>query len=287
MATKIVICLLIFLAYLFNKLLITPKLKNKNLATVIDLFLVLIVIPSSLTLLEPVLFRERIQKDEEFKKKLLTAVHEQNVQLENYKNRIAELHKQEFKSSSEDAEEWATNFLASLKIRQDKIKQIQEEEIIKYRKELIKLPILFDFILHDFDSKASAFLNRFPDTKFMSVEKYDLMVDSELSEKKDLLIRKLTFENGNSIELILEQGTLEKQKIKSYPKIYCSETTKNVRQISFTIHKHTGLGSITRGPRPLIGNISYTLHEDSFITNGFRKDISAAYQKAIETVYLR
>ncbi len=296
MAFRIIICLAMFLVFIWYKEFCSPKLNiklkkkkiTKFLPNTIEYFFILIAIPLSVALLNPVINRDKILKDKDFQQKMLSLVNEKNVNLENYKKRIAELHKQEFKSSSDDAKEWATNFLATLNIRRDKIKQLEEEKLLEQKKELIKLPILFEYILQEFDTIASAFESKATNTEFKKVDNYDLMVDKEISDKKFILVRKLTFENGNFIELILEQGTLEKSSIQSYPSISCRETTKNLKKpsISFGINKKVPGMKIISG-RPLIFDIDYSLADHEFFAEGFKNSISSAFQKAIETVYLR
>lgn len=293
MAFRITIFIIIFLIYvIFDQYfypILKEKLKEKKclrfLLNFIKPCLLLIIIPFSFKLLDPIINKNQIQKDEKFKKQVLSLLNENQVNLENYKKRITELHEQAFNSSTDDAEEWVANFLATINIRRDKIRQDEEDKLLEQKKELIKLPILFEYILQEFDTIASAFESKATNTKFMKVDNYDLMVGSD---NKNIILRKLTFKNGSSIELILNQGNTEKSSIQSYPSIRCSETTKNLKKpsISFGINKKVpGIKAISG--RPLIFDIDYSLVDHEFLVEEFKNSISSAFKKAIETVCLR
>ena len=172
MIKNIVVYCSIFVLYLLYKIFAESALFNlekKRLARIIDLSFMIVVIPIAFTLLEPILYRDRIQNDEEFKEKLLSTVHEQEIEKEKLKQRLIELRKQIYQSSAEDAEKWAVNFFSIVDIRRDRYEQQKQEERIKKQEELIKLPILFDYILHDFDSKITALKERSPKTQFKTV----------------------------------------------------------------------------------------------------------------------
>jgi len=278
----------IFVLYSLYKIYFEPalfNLKKKRLAKIINISFIVVIIPIAFSLLEPILYRDRIQKDEEFKKKLLSAVQEKELGNEKLKQRLIELRKQIYQSSNEDAEKWAVNFFSIVDIRRDRIEQQKQEERIKKQEELSKLPILFDYILHDFDLKITALKEISPKMQFKKIDSFDLLVNHN---NKSLSIREVTFENGNSLKLFLNQGTRDESSIQGYPSIGFSESTKNLnrQKISFRIRKHP-IGITARlGKGPFIKDIYYSLEGDNFISDGFKKSISDAFKKALETVFM-
>jgi hypothetical protein len=285
MFTKsIIVPLVIFIIYLVYKLFLKPKLKSPKKATIIEVGIVLILLP-----LYQIYLQDYITKDEKkaFNERLLAAVKEQGFEIEKYKERIKELHKQTYQSSDEDAEKWAVNFLSTVNIRKDKIKQQKEEARIIKEKELINLPIVFDYILYDFDSKINALKETSQKIQLTKIDTFDLVV---YDSTQSITIREVIFENGNSLKLTLKQGSRDEFFIKEYPEICFSETTKNLsrQKVSFRIKKRP-MGVTVKSPeqKPLIEDIYYVLEgDDYFLNDRFKKSFSDTFQKALEAVFM-
>ena len=162
MFTKsIIVPLVIFIIYLFYKLFIKPKLKRPKIATIIEVGIVLILLPLYQIYLQDYVTKDEKKKDKAFKESLLAATEEQGFKIEKYKERIKEMHKQTYQSSDEDAEKWAVNFLSTVNIRKDKIKQQKEEARIIKEKELIRLLYLFYNIGQQCDNVIYIFTENF------------------------------------------------------------------------------------------------------------------------------
>ena len=126
MLIKIGICLIMFMVYVFYRECWSHKIKIKfeeikkfkYLPKIMDylfsIFVLTLMTALFLTLFDPVINKERYDKDNNFRKKVLDICSDKDKNLENYKKRIVEMHKQVYKSSQKDAEEWALIFLSNL-----------------------------------------------------------------------------------------------------------------------------------------------------------------------------
>jgi hypothetical protein len=235
----------------------------------------------------PLFLSDDAQREESFRKQVLVAVNDKNVEIENYKNRFIEIHRNEFQSSTNDAEKWADNFIATLQIKRDKTKEIEQEKQREIEKEKVKLPILFEYIVSTFDGKVSALAKRIQGIKLEGSPRFDLF-QAQTGDNNKLTIRKIVFENGISLCLILSQGSLGKEGIKTFPKITCTEISKKPLEnpILFEVRKHQG-HFIRIGPKPLIYDIEYELKDDAFMNERLKAQIAEAFQQAIETAFLR
>ena len=107
-------------------------------------------------------------------------------------------------------------------------------------------------------------------------------------DNKSLSIREVTFENGNSLKLFLDQETRDEASIQGHPSIRFIESTKNLsrQKISFRIRKHLGGITVRAGKGPFIEDIYYSLEGDDFMNDGFKRSISGAFKKALGTVFM-
>jgi len=217
----------------------------------------------------------------------ILAEYEKGKEIENaeLKRRLAEIHKVEFNVLPKEADEWAQLFVDSLPLRKDKIKTIENDKRSLTEKEITKLPIIFEYVLQNLDTKIAALQKRITNIMVERPEDYILIVDLEKHKSTPkYLTRRITFPNKHSVELILRPGILEKGLFIDYPELEFREVTNNRTKKLFSIGRpYLGRGYVKLG-YPVIDDIQYSL--DDPLNEGFKNRLSQSLDKLIEMVYL-
>lgn len=212
------------------------------------------------------------------------ADHEKGKEIEiaEYKRRLAEIHKVEYDVLPKEADEWAKFFIDSLPLRKDKFKTIENDKRITAERVKNELPIIFDYIFQSLDTKILALRKHIPDIRLERPDNYELVVDLDVSNSiPQYLTRKITFPNKHSIELILTPGTLQKGIFTSYPNLQFYAVENSRKKYLFCIFWRSPFANVILG-HPGMTDVSYGDSPDE----AFKGTISKQFDKLIEIVYL-
>lgn len=230
------------------------------------------------------LLKESSHKQQQFEeslKVLMEYVSSKDLEIHKLKKRLTDIHKVEFDSLPEEADRWASHFISTLPLRKEKLISQEDDRRIFSEKEKAKIPIVFDFVISDFDSRMMA-LKKHLDIYISKRDFPDLFGVSTR-------IRKVTFQNGSSIELVVQPGSLTKGLLNTYPSVDFYKSANNQRYKLFSIWKPIG-GTITFGAglqtKPLINDITYSLDDNLILSQDFRNRIASNFDKMVEIVLL-
>lgn len=200
-----------------------------------------------------------------------------DMEIQELKKRLAEIHKNEFSSLPTEADEWATQFLATLPLRKDQLMTAQQDKKQLLETEKAKITMLFDFILQSFDVRLDALIKR--GSKIRVKDKLPVgtlpLLDCSTST-----IRSVVFTNGRTLDVILICGSLKQGAINHYPKI----TFRFLDEPLFTV-MHSSIILNIGNVKPQIPELMYTLNGD-VISDAFKSKLFSAYDKLFEMVFV-
>ena len=292
----------VIIVYLFYRFNSERRFKGK----VADIVIIAIVLPLAgillQTILNPIINSKKIENDQNFQNQVLELMGERRREKEALKQRISTMYKDIYNSTAKEADEWVAQFFTSLNVRQDHKEQEKIDEELRFKEEREKLPFLFKYIIDVFDSYATEFLKKSSKITFKEKDITDiinnlLIIDSGTLKPLQGNIRRITFENGHSINLSLSQGKLKNDRIWEYPSISCKEDPLNFdepKRVSFSIHKPmSGYLKGGRSDTYLISDIWYNFDivnlegNENIISEDFKNKIHLAFQSAISAVFMR
>jgi hypothetical protein len=212
------------------------------------------------------------------------ADHEKGKEIEiaEYKRRLAEIHKVEYDVLPKEADEWAKSFIDSLPLRKDKFKTIENDKRITAERVKNELPIIFDYIFQSLDTKILALQKHIPDIRLERPDNYELVVDLDVSNSiPQYHTRKITFPNKHSIVLILTPGETQKGIFTSYPNLQFYAVENSRKKYLFCIFGRLPFANVILG-HPGMPDVIYGDSPDE----AFKDTISKQFDKLIEIVYL-
>lgn len=203
------------------------------------------------------------------------------VEIEKTKKKLLSIYGNQQSDISKKAQQEAVEFFASLPDRKQKALDNIEQQKRKAAEARIKLPILVNYILTEFDSMINSYQIIDKGIKLTNYTVPDLVVEAA-NERSSYPLRKVDFPNGCSISITVKTGNISNDIIRSLPEIRVSEKASiphNWRLYYFDIGQN---------PPTLGGNYyTYDLPDKRFLDDSFKRNISQLFKKIIQTTYSR
>jgi hypothetical protein len=237
---------------------------------------------------EVVLYQQaesRINKDEQFKAKIIEKINHDGNKLESYQKILESTYQQVYSVNEKDAKKWADTFFLTLPIKKESLKSENELKKVEKNKQKIRSEIALKFAISQFDNIASSFTKRSNGLVILN-HTDDFYYYKKTKEKKT--IRSLVFPNGNKLIIDFENGIINDDQVTSHPQLICYEESLRPveKKLNFRIYTSKDKGSTYFG-KPLVYNIRYDAYINDPLTDQYIKNIESSYKKSIEIVYFR
>ena len=278
----LIIYILILTVYVSIQIIFEKKEKKKSQIAV-NAIVVLLLFPLIQFGINYTFHYSDRQKQEEFQAEVikdLIALGQKEIDLKKVQEIIAKTHRQVFNSIPKEAERWAADFVSALPQKKEQYELINEKKKEYSDKSLMLLPQLFDYTLAEFDARVLE-LNKIGVGSNIIKEPLELIINMDTHNMlyKDIWVRRVDFNNGNSIDVVLKPGRIENNEVKFYPDMRFIALLKKSSSISFGVN--IGYGGL-KSP-PVIPDINYRINRDP-LTEGFRSGLSKNLNQLFEYV---
>jgi hypothetical protein len=196
-----------------------------------------------------------------------------------------------FASSKEDSEKWAKELLESAQAKEAELRSLSVTGKELSEKLSLQWKPMYDFILKEFDDRASALAARNlfkaqakPEHNLYYKGSGELMV-IDRPAKAQVWLRDVRFPNDGIIQIFLDSGRIHRGKFIGGPVLYFQESVNGIRFKPFryrfetselTLYPEVGGG----------GKIHKPNNPDPLLDQEFRGKISTAIGNSIQFIYL-
>lgn len=224
-------------------------------------------------------------------------------EIDSLKQRLIEIHKSEFDSIPEDADRWATHFLSTMPIRKDQFKsqeqsfdQATKDKRLESDKLQKKIEVLFKFLIDIIDSNINKLKMLGGIKEYEKIDLPHLFREHPNSTPASKKIRKITFNNGSLINIILDTGSLERGLVRSCPNLYFNAKYNNRSgEKLFWIREPKRGQTITFGTppviqdvkKPKIADVTYSTKGDFLISKQFKEVFMKSFDEAISHIHYK
>gem|GEM_PF-6344191 len=199
---------------------------------------------------------------------------EKDIEISKLKERIAKIHQTELRVLPHEADAWADQFLATLPLRKDRVVTQEKEEEVRFQKERLSIPILFEYSIKKFDEYIIALKKRDKNI-VLKQEEMPQIVPSAGSPRHYDTLRIASFPNGTELIVKLNSGSAANGHL-VYPALYV------------WLKKHG-----EDKPMLFLEQVKYINRPNALaygngeLTDQFKEQLARAYDVMIEEAYLR
>jgi hypothetical protein len=227
---------------------------------------------------------------EESIKVLKEFIESKNMENQELRRRVAEIHKNEFNSLPAEADEWAVHFLSTLPLRKDRLFEAEKEEKRKLDAQIINIPIILNFAIQSFDSRIEAIHKRVDKVVLQKKTDYNTFFvtnTDQLKEKSDLRI--VSFPNGSIVRVSLSLGFIRDKSINPYPSLQFELIIGKSIKESFQVYRGWP-PTIGGHGQPIKNGVYYNPYgEDDgkiVIHKGYTSQLNSAYDSLLEAAFV-
>jgi hypothetical protein len=204
-----------------------------------------------------------------------------DVERDELKKRIAEIHKTQFNVLPQEADQWAEQFVSTLPLRKDRVIAEENEETKRFEKHRMNIPILFEYCIKKFDEYILALKKHDKKIDFKQEQIPEIITFANSSQEYNSL-RVASFPNGTVLKLSFWTGVIKNDRFQTYPFLRIYLIKNGVEQIMLQVVQEQIAGFINA-----LAYIWYGKHKDGELTDDFKKRLTKAYDIIIQEAYLR
>jgi hypothetical protein len=190
------------------------------------------------------------------------------------KKRIADIHKTQLGVLPQEADRWAEQFLSTLPLRKDRIIMQEEEEKVRFEKQRIQIPVLFEYSIKQFDEYILALRKRDSKIEFKQEQIPEIITYSNSDIVSDSF-RIVAFPNGTVLKVRLGTGVIKNGRFAQQPYIWIKLIKNETEQSMLWMEQIHWAGRQNALP-----------YGDGELTDEFKKRLMRAYHIMIEEAYL-
>lgn len=209
------------------------KIKRRWIQITLSIVFAAVISPAVFHLIISLHDRQRGEAEQIFRDAVINGIYQQKVDYTQLEQLLNLKYKDIFKSSEEEAEKWAGEFLDSLSDLRNENTKIDKKSQELSEALKLKWGPTYKYILTSFDKRVEE-LSKKSKTK-LEVYKDVSIVSADRVNQGQEILRKVVFPNGNHLIVELHTGVVDSGKITWFPNLIFRENISGTQTTVFVV----------------------------------------------------